>query len=57
MKTTTAILLLACLLPAQSSGIAWIGSWDAGLAAAKKARKPILLVAAAPHCRNVPGIW
>jgi len=54
---TLALLTLCSLLPAQSGGIGWIGSWDAGLAVAKSSNRPILLVAAAPHCRSVPGIW
>ena len=38
-------------------GIAWYGTWEQGLAEAKLAKKPILLVSAAPHCRNVSGLW
>ena len=37
--------------------IAWFGTWEAGLAEAKRTQRPILLVSAAPHCHNVPGIW
>lgn len=37
--------------------IAWFGTWKQGLAEAKRSGRPILLVSAAPHCRNVPGIW
>ena len=41
----------------KATGIAWFGSWDAGLAAAKASGRPILLIAAAPHCHGVSGIW
>lgn len=39
------------------AGIQWYGTWAGGLAAARKGRRPILLVAAAPHCKHVPGVW
>jgi hypothetical protein len=37
--------------------IAWHGTWDAATAAAKATGRPILLVFAAPHCSQVPGMW
>lgn len=37
--------------------IAWFGTWEGGLAEARRTQRPILLVSAAPHCHNVPGIW
>jgi len=37
--------------------IAWHGTWQGGLAEAKRTGKPILLVSAAPQCHNVPGVW
>ena len=39
------------------SRIAWFGTMDSARAAAKKTGRPILLVAGAPHCRAVPGVW
>lgn len=39
------------------SRIAWFGTMDAAKAAAKRTGRPILLVAGAPHCRAVPGVW
>lgn len=41
----------------QQGGIAWFGSWKTGLMAAEASGRPILLIAAAPHCHGVPGIW
>jgi hypothetical protein len=38
-------------------GIQWYATWQQGLAQARRTGRPILLVAAAPHCHNVPGIW
>ncbi|MCA8948007.1 MAG: hypothetical protein KDE27_00800 [Planctomycetes bacterium] len=37
--------------------IAWHGTWEGALAAARSTGRPILLVAAAPHCGLVPGMW
>jgi len=42
---------------ARPAGIAWYATWESGLAEAKRTGKPILLVAAAPHCAGVSGIW
>ncbi len=39
------------------AGIAWYGSWSAGVAEATRLNRPILLIAAAPHCHGVSGIW
>lgn len=38
-------------------GIAWFGSWEEGLAAAKGTDRPILLMSATPQCNGVPGMW
>lgn len=40
-----------------AGGIAWFGTWQQGLAEAQRTGKPILLMAATPHCHNVPGVW
>ncbi|MCH2184213.1 MAG: thioredoxin family protein, partial [Mariniblastus sp.] len=65
MKFPWLIFLALCLAPpattvAQESGapektekIAWHGTWQGGLAEAKRTGKPILLVSAAPQCHNV----
>jgi len=37
--------------------IAWHGTWETASAAAKATQRPILLVFAAPHCSQVPGMW
>lgn len=37
--------------------IAWFGTWKGGLEVAKRTGRPILLIAAAPHCHSTPGIW
>lgn len=50
-------LLLSLSALGQDAKIAWHGTWKDGLAAAKAARRPILLVSAAPHCKQIPGIW
>ncbi len=39
------------------AGIAWFGTWNAGLAEAKRTGRPILLMSGAPQCHGVPGMW
>ena len=38
-------------------GIAWYGVLTDGIADAKATNRPILLLAAAPQCAGVPGMW
>lgn len=54
-----AMLLLCLTLPlaADEAGIVWFGTLEDGLKEAARTHKPILLMSAAPHCHNVPGIW
>ena len=42
---------------APPSSIAWYGTWEQGLAEAKRLERPILLHSAAPRCGGVPGMW
>jgi hypothetical protein len=37
--------------------IQWFATWESGFAEAQRSGRPILLVAAAPHCAGVSGIW
>jgi hypothetical protein len=41
----------------EGPAIQWFATWESGLAEARRTERPILLVAAAPHCGGVPGIW
>ena len=41
----------------QEPGIAWFGTWEAGLAEAERTGRPILIMSAAPQCSGVPGMW
>jgi hypothetical protein len=43
--------------PKQIGGIQWFATLDSGKAEAEKTGKPILLVAAAPHCSGISGVW
>jgi hypothetical protein len=60
---TLALALLTVLLAAAptcadlNGGIQWYGTWSAALKEAQRTGSPILLVAAAPHCHNVSGVW
>lgn len=38
-------------------GIQWFATLERGLAEAKRTNRPILFLAAAPHCAGVSGIW
>lgn len=40
-----------------STAIGWIPTWDQAIAEARQTGKPILLIAAAPSCGGVPGVW
>ncbi len=51
------IAFLASTTAAASPKIAWYGTLADGLAEAERSNRPILLVAAAPQCRNVSGMW
>ncbi len=71
MRTTHLSLAAALLLAVTSvaiadeartdeaapGAIAWQGTWEGGLAEAKRTKRPILLISAAPHCKNISGIW
>lgn len=54
-----ALLVPALGLPvaADDGGIAWYGTWSQAQKVAQKTGRPILLLSAAPHCHNVPGVW
>jgi hypothetical protein len=40
-----------------SAGIQWFATWETGLREARRTGQPILLIAAAPHCGGVSGMW
>ncbi len=42
---------------AERTLIQWFGTWDGAKAEAKRTGKPILLLAAAPQCHGISGIW
>ena len=39
------------------TGIAWYGVLTDGIADAKATNRPIMLLAAAPQCAGIPGMW
>ena len=43
--------------PQEGERMAWFGTLEKGLAEARRTNRPILFVAAAPHCHSVSGIW
>ncbi|MBX9567872.1 MAG: hypothetical protein K2X77_03215 [Candidatus Obscuribacterales bacterium] len=66
MKSKLSFLLLLLSLicwtfkqaaQAETDGIGWIPTWKQAQEEAAKKHKPILLVAAAPQCAGVPGVW
>lgn len=48
---------LVAIEPVEAPGIQWFATWETGKAEAARTGRPILLVAAAPRCHEVPGIW
>lgn len=42
---------------ANDGGIQWFGTLDRGLQEAQRTGRPILFLAAAPHCGGISGIW
>ena len=51
------LLSLTVFAAADDAKIAWYGTWDLAKTEAKRLNRPILLVSAAPHCRNISGMW
>jgi len=52
------LMFLLCGSAAEASeGIGWIPTWKQAQEQAAKTGKPILLMAAAPQCGGVPGMW
>ncbi len=62
MKLRIFLALALTLIMSQSSwaasdGIGWIPTWDQAISEARQTNKPILLIAGAPQCGGVPGVW
>ncbi len=62
MKLPLWISLFASLIFPQAvwaadKEIGWIPTWQQALAEARQTYKPILLMAGAPSCGGVPGVW
>jgi len=57
IRLALTLLSLSALAVAGDTKIAWYGTWDLAKAEAKRLNRPILLVSAAPHCRNISGMW
>ncbi len=51
------MFLFCCSAAEASEGIGWIPTWKQAQEQAAKTGKPILLMAAAPQCGGVPGMW
>jgi len=41
----------------QAPRIQWFGTLEQGLAEAKRTNRPLMMTAAAPVCRGIPGKW
>ena len=37
--------------------VQWFGTWEGAKAEAERTQKPILLLAAAPQCHGISGVW
>ena len=42
---------------AATAAIQWFGTWEQGKREAARTGRPILLLAAAPQCHGVSGLW
>lgn len=43
--------------PISKTGIQWFATWEQAKAEAQRTQRPILFTSAAPHCRNISGMW
>lgn len=41
----------------QRTAVAWYGTWKGALAEAQRSGRPIFLIAAAPQCHGISGVW
>lgn len=58
MKALLALLLLPVTAVAETTPkIAWWPTLEQARAEASRTGKPIFLLSAAPHCRNISGMW
>ena len=69
LRIASLLALLSSTLPAEEKSasavagsspdarIAWFGTWESAKREAGRSQRPILLVAAAPFCHGVPGMW
>ena len=62
MKSLMLIMLFAVLLLPQAAlaaapQIGWIPTLEQGMQEARQTSKPIMLMAGAPSCGGVPGVW
>jgi uncharacterized protein YyaL (SSP411 family) len=62
MKLRKFLVLFAALMMSQAAhaateGIGWIPTWKQAVSEARLTNKPILLMAGAPSCGGVPGVW
>lgn len=51
------LLLLATLAAAAAPKIAWWPNLEQARTEAARTGKPLLVLSAAPHCRNISGMW
>jgi hypothetical protein len=51
------LILLMSVQDGGKESIAWYGTWERGARVAKATNRPILLIAAAPQCHGVSGLW
>jgi len=40
-----------------AAGIQWFATWEQGQREGKRTGRPILLIAAAPQCHDISGLW
>jgi hypothetical protein len=49
--------MLGVVKPNPGEKIAWYGTLAQAREEARRTARPIMLLSAAPHCHNTPGVW
>ena len=61
IAATLALLAVAAASGPDKAGhggpVAWYGTWERGLRVAKETGRGILLIAGAPQCHGISGLW
>lgn len=57
MRFLFSFFVLLTLTAVADDRIAWYTSWEQGARVARESGRPIFLMAAAPQCHGISGVW